>query len=136
MRQHGIVTSERDTMYDAKRWIFWHSDIGVNDGDGGEALRREAEAREAALDSRNPLMCRFTKRVMKAIRDAQYEVLDRHDTRMAEKLGMLYHKYELRLVHYQHSEEENFYLFCPECYYTAEEERKALIEKYSGKDSR
>lgn len=136
MRQHGIITSEHDPMLDAKLWLFWHSGIGVNDGDCGEALRHEAEAHEAKLDARNPLMCKFTKRVMKAILDAYYEALDSHDTRRAKKLNKLYHKYTLRLVHYQHSEEENFYLFCPDCYYTADEERKALIEKYSGKDRR
>ena len=136
MRQHGIITSEHDPMYDAKRWLFWHSDIGITPHNVGDELRQEAEAHEAKLDARNPLMCKFTKRVMKAIRDAYYEALDSHNTRRAEKLNNLYYKYKLRLVHYQHSEEENFYLFCPECYYTAEEERKALIEKYSGKDRR
>ncbi len=78
-------------------------------------------------------MCKFTKRVMKAIREAQYKALDNCDMRTAEKLGRLYRKYQLRLVHYQHSEEENFYLFCPECFYSREEERRALIERYSGK---
>lgn len=134
MRQHGIVTSEHDPMYDAKRWLFWHSDIGITPRNVGDELRHRAEAHEAELDARNPLMCRFTKRVMKAIRNAQDRALDSHDMRTAEKLGRLYRKYQLRLVHYQHSEEENFYLFCPECFYSREEERRALIERYSGKN--
>lgn len=134
MRNTGIITYEHDPMYDVKRWLFWHSEIGVNDGDGGEALRREAEAHEAELDSRNPLMCRFTKRVMKAVREAWDNALNRGDLKTAERLRQVYSKYHLRLVHFQQNEQENFYLFCPECFYSREEEQKALIEKYSGKD--
>ncbi|MBQ7215782.1 MAG: hypothetical protein IJS39_07330 [Synergistaceae bacterium] len=134
MRQIGIITYEHDPMYDVKRWLFCHSNIGVNDGDCGEALRQEKEAHEAELDARNPLMCKFTKRVMKAIREAWDNALNRGDLKTAERLRQVYRKYKLRLVHFQHSEQENFYLFCPECYYSQEEESKVLIALHSGKD--
>ena len=134
MRRTGIITYEKDPMYEAKRYLFWNSGIGVNDGDSGESLRREAEAHEAELDARNPLMCRFTKRVMKAIRNAQEKALAENDMKAFNKLRKLHNKYHLRLVHFQHSEEENFYLFSPECFYTRGEEQRALIARCSGKD--
>ena len=134
MRGTGIITYEKDPMYEAKRYLFWYSGIGVNDGDGGESLRREAEAHEAELDARNPLMCRFTKRVMKAISNAQDKALAENDMKAFNELKKLYNKYKQRLVHFQHSEEENFYLFSPECFYSREEEQKALIARCDGKD--
>ncbi len=68
MRQHGIVTSENDPMYDVKRWLFWHSTIGINEDRA--ATYGEMCAGDYDPDHKAGLMERFTDKVIKAINEA------------------------------------------------------------------
>ena len=68
MRATGIITSEHDPMYEAKRWLFWHSTIGLNEDRA--PTYGEICAGDYDPDHEAGLMERFTDKVLKAVNEA------------------------------------------------------------------
>lgn len=72
-----------------------------------EEQKAAVERYEAELDARNPLMTRFTRKVIAALEARTLEVYADHSMRRCDKIAAIYDlhdlkkKYRARLEHYQ-----------------------------------
>ena len=67
MNKTGIITYEHDPMQEVKKWLFWHSIIGINTSEDRPATIAEFNAGDYDPDHKAGLMERFTDKVIEAI---------------------------------------------------------------------
>ena len=97
-----MITNSHDTMYNAKRWLFWHSPLGIHQPTVYE-LEKQAEAERLEREYKPGLMERFTEKLVRALDKELHEL--REAKKMSDKLHSLQLKmlreYRIRLNYYR-----------------------------------
>ena len=62
-----MITNAHDPMYEVKRWLYWHSPLGIHQPTVYE-LERQAEAERREKEYKPGLMERFTTKLVHALR--------------------------------------------------------------------
>ena len=82
---------EFDPLYEAKRWLFWHSTIGIHVPNLYE-LEREAEIERLEREYQPGLMERFTEKLVRALKKELHELCE------AKKLSPKQHTIHIEMI--------------------------------------